>query len=85
MSRRVPWPWEPQPPPKEVAPLDYARVVALPASSRPAGRGAPEGELAGYREAKDRSIRELVESGNSPEYAERVVTQAAVRCDRRNR
>jgi len=41
------------------------------------------GEVAGVREARDRMIGKLVESGNSPDYARQKATEAAQRWDKR--
>lgn len=40
------------------------------------------GEIQGVREARDRMIGRLIESGNSPDYARRKATEAAQRFDR---
>jgi len=41
------------------------------------------GETPGRREAMDRMAKNLIDNGNKPEYAKRVVLGCAVRADRR--
>jgi len=46
-------------------------------------RFTTSGEKPGFREARDRMTRQLVEAGNRPDYAHRKATEAARRVDRK--